>query len=880
MKKQFRLFPILLTIVLSIFSFVNIKLFPTVTATYVEGPITQDTVWTLVDSPFILSKDIIVYPGVTLTIEPGVEVRFGGAFSLIISGKVYANGTGRTITFTSHKEQPEIGDWDAIKFNGTETSTLIGCFIAYAEDGIYVENGDVEIKNSNITHCQNGITAVNGKLRIQNATIMENEENGVVITGNGQTSIQFTTIIANENGILLTGDEISNVDISQNLISANTQSGIQIDADDLSGITVVNNIVSSNDKGFYISSPTYTYITNNSISYNTIGILYDEGSHRASYNDIYGNEMGMDALSNAIVNAEYNYWGDSSGPYHEALNPNGRGNPVGGDGTNLDFIFFLTKSNGYINERPTANLEADKIWVPPNETVMFFATNSFDEGRIDRYFLEFGDGNNSGWTTLSVFTHKYSLGTYYANLRVMDDFGATSDMVTIIIRVQNLPQLHVDIKLSDSRVHEEEQVPVTVYVTNGTVAMENVAVTMFSVKGGNFTPSSGLTNASGYFVTTFTAPDVIEIANVRLIARASKNGIGYADGADYAYLEVSPFLSVQISAPNEIKSEEAALVIVNVRSNEQPVANASVIASCDGGNLYPETGITDLDGVFQLTFTAPQTTETLNVRINAIATKSGYMDGVGETIMTIKPKVLVVQITADSTVTLSEAELNVTVHVEYGMIPIVGANVTIVAETGNLSATAGLTDSYGNVTTIFTAPPVNQSSTITIVAQATMTGYARGESQLQITVNPRTFNIEIIAATVTSGKSETILVHVTCSEDSTSVAGATVKISSSDGSFSDITGVTDSSGYCPFIFNAPKTTAQLPVIIIANATRNGYVDGGNQTTITVTAETAAEGWPITTMLLIIIPLVIAVVVVILIKLKIIVVSSPEGEEQS
>jgi hypothetical protein len=74
-----------------------------------KGEITMDTVWTLVDSPFILSGNVTVHQGVTLTIEPGVEVRFGGKFSLIVNGKLNAKGTpesNRLIKFTSNKEMP------------------------------------------------------------------------------------------------------------------------------------------------------------------------------------------------------------------------------------------------------------------------------------------------------------------------------------------------------------------------------------------------------------------------------------------------------------------------------------------------------------------------------------------------------------------------------------------------------------------------------------------------------------------------------------------------------------------------------------------------------------------------------------------------------
>jgi hypothetical protein len=906
MKKNLKILFILLTLVFSIANFTNRTLFSGVNATYIGGPITRDTIWTLVDSPFVVSSDITVYSNATLTIEPGVEVKFGGAFSLIVSGRLYANGTDKPVMFTSNKGQPEVGDWDTIMFNGIEKSTLIGCSISYATSGILVQNGDVEVRNCTVSLSQNGITAANSRLMvydstvklcqedginitdtettIQSSVITENEGNGICITGNRQINIQDNTIMANGNGVLLTGNQASNVNLSQNIISANTQAGIKIDADTHTGITILNNIVSSNGQGFYISSPVSVYITSNSISYNAIGILYDEGDHVANYNDIYDNEMGMD-VSDANVNAEYNYWGDPSGPYHESLNPYGKGNPVGGDGTNLDFIFFLTKPIGRINTRPTAILLADKIFVSPNEDVMFFATNSFDtDGRVDRYFFNFGDGNNSGWTTLSILTHKYSLGgqpmqTYNTTLTVMDDYGTTSNYVLTTITVQNLPSLQVNVNLNSSRTHESEQVSITVYVTDGSIATENATVTMFSVKNGNFTETSGLTDANGQFVTTFIAPDVTDIANIRIVARASKTG--YADGSDYEYVEVSPSLSVQITVtPNIIKSEETANVLVQVKSNEETVENAIVTISSSGGSLSSETGITDLSGTVSLDFAAPLTVTLLNVTITATATKDGYMNGAGETAITIEPKILNVQITTNTNTTISEATLNLTVHVEYEGVPIEGANVTLIAQNGTFSISTELTDNYGNITSIFTTPPVNNQSLIIITAHATKSRYADGQDQIAITDNPRTFDIQINVPTVRSGESASITVSVTCREDSISVAGATVTISSTHGDFTTTTGTTSQTGTCTFNFNAPKTTTDLLVTITVNVTKNGYIDAGNQTTITVIPETTTSGgWPLITILLILIPIIIAVIVVILIKLKIIVISSGEEEKQ-
>jgi hypothetical protein len=895
---------VILTLVLSIFGFASSRLFPVVNATYVENPITQDTIWTLADSPFVVIQDVMIYPNVTLTIEPGVEVRFGGDFSLTVSGRLSANGAGKTIAFTSNKMQQGVGDWNMIVFNSPLKSTLIDCFFAYAENGIFIENGDVEIRDSTITLSVNGITAVNGKVRLQNSTVSlcqqsginitnselfvensiieGNDGNGICIIGTRQVTIQKNAIVENGNGILLTGNETSNVNINQNIISANTQNGIQIAATDHTGITIIDNIISSNERGLYISSPTSMQITNNSIAYNAMGILCDEGDHTVNYNDIYENTMGFDVEANATANAEYNYWGDPTGPYHPSLNPNGKGNRVGGNGVNLDFIFFLSKSTGYINAPPIAILQADKTAVRPNVTVMFFATNSFDsDGRIDRYLLDFGDGNSSGWTTLSIVTHKYSLiGAYDATLRVRDDYGATSSSTVLRINVQNLPPLQVNINVSKSMINEEEQVPITVYVTDGTQAVGTANVTLFSVKGGYFTESTGLTNSSGYFSTTFISPDVVEMANIRIVAKTFKTG--YTDGSDYKYLNVAPYLAVQIIAnPDVVKSEGTTQISVYVRSNQEAVANASVTMLSTDGSLSRGLGSTDSNGIFSTVFTAPLTTTFLSVNLTATAMKEGYVDGVGQTLVYVDPKSLGVQIIAGSTTIVSEAGLNVTVSVDYDAVPIVGANVTVTVGYGSFSTTSDLTDTDGSVRFFFSAPLVNEQLNVTMTAHATKAKYAEGQSQLKITINPRTFKIQITSPDVDSGESSTVVVSVTCKEDEKPVANATVTISSREGNFSIITQTTSSSGVCSFTFNAPETTTQSSVVITANVTKEGYIAEGNQTTIAVNPKYVPPpegGWPIITILLIIIPIVIAVIIVVLIKLKVIVLSSGEEEE--
>jgi len=744
-KKQLKLFSLLVIMIFAVFTFANSLFFFAASATYIEGDITQDTVWTLTDSPFVVSKNVIVYPNATLTIEPGVEVRFGGDFWLIVNGRLIANGTSdRMITFTSNKDQPQAGDWSTIILsNRTVQSTLAYCSIEYAKNGTTIANGNVEIKNCEINNnLQNGITIVNGTAEVRNNEITSNSQSGIYVTGVNQVTIQDNTIRSNAHGIILTGNSTSGVNIRQNNVLSNTQSGIKLDANAYSNVDILYNILSANNKGFYVSGNASTSITNNSISYNTLGIFYEKAQgHEIHFNDIYSNTLGMDVSSSAAVNATYNYWGDESGPYHISLNPAGKGDPVGGNGVNLDFIFFLTAPIGYINERPTARLLTDKTLVPPNQTVTFIATTSSDDRRVDQYLFDFGDGKNSGWTTLTIFVHEYSsVGTYNARVTVKDDFDVNSTNVAeITVNVQDLTPLDVSLTPSSYTVGSGEQVSITVYATDGTSAVENASITLFSIKAGSFTPSSGFTNSIGDFTATFTAPNVTQITNVRITATASKSG--YADGSDYKYLEVLPLLLVQVTADSTaIISEATSNVKVHVTSSGQPVADAIVTISSDGsGNFSAETGPTDSNGDVTFVFTAPQTTTQLNVTIMATATKTGYVDGQGQTKLTIEPKILVVQVIANPTTVNSETLSQVTAHVTYNATPISGVTVTILSDGGGtFSTTNGTTDLNGDVTFTFTAPQTTTQFNVAITATATKIGYVDGEDQVTITVIPKT----------------------------------------------------------------------------------------------------------------------------------------------
>lgn len=104
------------------------------------GLISDDDTWTAEDSPVTITCDAVLLPGVTLDIDPGVEVRFTAGVNLTISGTLQALGLpSQPITFTSDLEEPAPGDWSGLHFvAGSSESNLAWCVVEYATAGVVV----------------------------------------------------------------------------------------------------------------------------------------------------------------------------------------------------------------------------------------------------------------------------------------------------------------------------------------------------------------------------------------------------------------------------------------------------------------------------------------------------------------------------------------------------------------------------------------------------------------------------------------------------------------------------------------------------------------------------------------------------------------------
>ncbi len=259
-------------------------------ATDVCGPVFSNTAWDIAGSPYIVKCGIVVKAGAMLTIDPGVEVLFNGAYFIRVEdgGGLIAEGTeADMITFTSNQAAPAGGDWGGIEYQAGSLGRLIYCNIEYAGygglGGIHVANNGTIIDHCKISHCYGGLGGISAyyadNLQISNNTISSNYAS----TWNGGISCSYSTvsitgnIITGNNAALSSGGigcGHATVSISNNTISGNSAAvhggGI---VGSYSAITISNNTINSNTAkehggGIYTDHGTVN-ITNNTINGNS-----------------------------------------------------------------------------------------------------------------------------------------------------------------------------------------------------------------------------------------------------------------------------------------------------------------------------------------------------------------------------------------------------------------------------------------------------------------------------------------------------------------------------------------------------------------------------------------------------------------------------------
>jgi RHS repeat-associated protein len=156
---------------------------PVAGATNVSGTISTNTTWTAANSPYVMTGNVTVNAGVTLTIEPGVTVQGNlNTRSLTVNGSLSAAGTSSSpIAFTSTSDSAA-GQWLGITFNsGAGTGTFKFVNVRYGGGGV---GGDTS-----------GMLKINGgTITIEDSTFSQSSVSGISINGGTSGTAASATI--------------------------------------------------------------------------------------------------------------------------------------------------------------------------------------------------------------------------------------------------------------------------------------------------------------------------------------------------------------------------------------------------------------------------------------------------------------------------------------------------------------------------------------------------------------------------------------------------------------------------------------------------------------------------------------------------------------
>lgn len=482
-----------------------------------ESTITSDDTWNLSNSPYYIEGNVTLAYGVNLTIEPGVEVRFNGSYSLYIGGNLTAVGNASDmITFTSNSISPGPGNWSSIQVNSTGHVTMRYCDIRYGDIGIEIlgssendirfnrisNNDDKGIRleqSSNNYIANNNISnnfdwgiflSTSSGNDIRNNTVSNNMWHGVDLYRSQDNTIHNNTINDNFRGIFMSGssgDESEYNNISLNHIYSNGEGIRMLSFAQKNNITG-NNISENWNYGAYLSGNSNNLIYHNIFWNNT----------NQAYNDTPNNFWDDGYPSGG------NYWSDfdepGEGAYDNLTGPNQ--NEGGSDGIVDDP--YINIIGGAVDNFPLIKPSIDRTFVylvsPKNNsfvvssTILDFIVVGEDIVQVN-YSL---DGGLTNWTLSppwDIDTTGWSDGPYMIEFFVYDSQGGITGFWFNITIDATMPEIILNSPPNGSLIINGVDI-------NITVLDDNLVIVNYTVNGG-----ANTTLVAPYNIDTVAWPD-------------------------------------------------------------------------------------------------------------------------------------------------------------------------------------------------------------------------------------------------------------------------------------------------------------------------------------------------------------------------------------
>jgi hypothetical protein len=326
----------------------------TPTQTHTPAPTTRpidivrgSQTWMASNSPIVVTRDIAIPRGATLTIEPGTEVRLAPGVSIYVDGTL--NSAGRPdapVIITSLTGQR----WEGIFGNANSNIILDTTYISGGGSGgtlLTSDDAQILIRGSRFNDNGGTIYVNDSRFEMRDSEIAGNDMpfgaalnlsyeygNFVTMIGNRISGNRLEETAANVRIANTTPFDTLNLDIQGNYIVGGGGGNLLITTDGPIQGQLLCNTLRNDTIGLELRTETKQIPGFNLLVRNN---FFDDHTPTIVPEYLrYG--IGRAAASEVVLDMRENWWGDPSGPYHPTGNPEGRGEAVG---TNIDYSNWL-----------------------------------------------------------------------------------------------------------------------------------------------------------------------------------------------------------------------------------------------------------------------------------------------------------------------------------------------------------------------------------------------------------------------------------------------------------------------------------------------------------------------------------------------------------
>jgi hypothetical protein len=276
--------------------------------TPVHGGIYSNTTWHLADSPFLMDGNIVVFPGVVLTIEPGVEVRVkengytGGQYSLEARGTINMTGSpDALIKFKANTNPTSNYEWAGILVKSSMGGVLNFDYVSIS-NALYAIRYDTFIPPLISLHrCEFNLNtnALSGDTNFEadSCTFYGNANS---VYGSGIFTFKNCAFDNNQQALPLNASELT----VENCLFKNNLAGINLGNLSMTGLSISNCTFENNSSA--VLNANNGLIANCTFSNNVQGIIYITASEIR--NSVFtGNQMALQAgWGTRVVDCEIN----------------------------------------------------------------------------------------------------------------------------------------------------------------------------------------------------------------------------------------------------------------------------------------------------------------------------------------------------------------------------------------------------------------------------------------------------------------------------------------------------------------------------------------------------------------------------------------------